>query len=246
MGDVMQVNDLTRVLLAQPATPTAVLAAKQAELAQKQAELAQLRTQAAAVMAPAGGGGCCQESLVSTCAKAHIRAHAYAGAMVSANEGVRDNCWVSLLTATPAVGIGTGASTGTLSVSLPARTQIGFMVVSDATAADFLCTDLQFNAWSLNKGGAGVTCAIFAAILERKKSLLPLVGKFWKGTITISGAFLNTNGSTKIFTGLGIACYNGECISWTEDLLDEQGIEIWGGALEVASRHLMSMNIAIA
>lgn len=216
-------------------------------VAQLQTELAQAqRAQDAMAKGTAAPGGCCPEKTPwQILFEAHQWGHAFAAAESSAYDGRRANSMLGLTTPTPAVAIGSGSSTGTISVSLPSSTQICWMVCTDANGEDFYCTSLQFNAWEMLRGSPGVTMALFKAQLEQHSMLLPLVGKFWEGTIVISGVFTNLNGSSKIFPGLGIATYNGSCTNWTEKLVDEQGFADWHNSNAEALAHGLAMGYAV-
>lgn len=251
MPDVVPVSNALAIRLMDPSnatvssslTPTQQVAVAQAALAN--AQRAQ-DAQKVGMTTPAAASACCGETAWQTYMRAHVKAHAFAGAMVSAYEGERGNCFLGLNTATPTVAIGSGAATGTITVSLPAKTQICQMIANDTNAEDFLCTSLQFNAWEMNKGGIGVTMAVFKAVLERHNMLVPLVGKFWKGTVVISGNFQNLNAASRIFAGLAIVGYNGECLFAGDDLIDEQGFELWGESSRRALEHGMAMGLVAA
>ncbi len=248
-GDVVSVapNGVMMRLMDPGLAAAAMTPAAQVEQARANLAAAQRAADAAKMAAASpSAAGCCGPTPWQTISRAHVKAHAFAGAMISAYEGERPNCWVSLLTTTPAVAVASGAATGTLTVSLPAKTQICEMLSNDTNAEDFLCTSLQFNSWEGNKGGGGATMAIFKAALERHNMLLPLVGFFWKGTVTISGNFTNLNASGKIFSGLTILCYNGECLFAGDELLTEQGFEVWGETSQRAIAHGLQMGLLLS
>lgn len=174
--------------------------------------IVQAREAAAANAAPVNmGPGTGGASVAAQIMADNHKAVSFASAFGEMKEGLRPNCWVALLTATPAVAIGTGAATGILTVSLPSETEIVVMAATTGDALDFLVTDLQFNSWQMNKGGAGANLEMLTAPTERTDRPVPLVGRTWDGTIVIQGNFLNTNSGSKIFHGLTFWGYNGDC-----------------------------------
>ncbi len=210
----------------------------------QQAEAALVLAKAQAAKQVANPGACCGEDDLTFLIRSHVRAGAYAEALLSAQDGERPNCFLSLATSTPAVAIASGASTGTISVSIPANTQIVGMLMTQANIADFMCSSLAFNAWEGNKApGTPANCAMFSEFLERVRSMLPLVGFFWKGTVTASAVFTNVNAASRIFTGLGLQAYNGECVNWGSETVTEQGFTIWGDCFGRAIGHAREMKL---
>lgn len=192
----------------------------------------------ATVLNPGAG----TSSLGAEILKGSCQAIADAAAFGEMIEGLRPNCWVALLTATPAVAIGTGAATGILTVSLPDSTEIVVMASTTGDAADFLVTDLQFNSWQMNKGGAGANLEMLTAPADRTDRPVPLVGREWDGTIIIQGNFLNLNAASRIFHGLTFWGYNADCPplkgtrtaqgfgNWNDVVMRQQNVLIGMGA----------------
>ncbi len=104
----------------------------------------------------------------------HSAAVANASALGDMFEGRRPNSFVGLNTATPLTAIGAGASTGTMSVSLPANSEIVTFSVNDADAADFTLNSLQVNGWEWNKGGAAANLSMLQSVTERYNAPAPL------------------------------------------------------------------------
>lgn len=185
-----------------------------------------------------------QQQIVGAQWDHHDAAVAGASALGDMYEGRRPNCWVAGNTATPTVAIGAAASTGTISFTIPAYTEIVLFSFTDADAADFLLEFLRVNGWDMNKGGAFANLAMFMSVAERYNAPAPLIGRVWKGTIAVSFACTNVNAATRIFHGLTIWGYNGECLEKFEtDSAEVMGFHSWTSVLARTQQSNATMGI---
>ena len=141
-----------------------------------------------------------------------VRAYLGAEASRGAVEQSRPNCAYSLITATPATAIASGASTGVLSFALPEDTWIVLFSVSPTVAADFVCTSLKVAGYDLVKGSP-INLAAFTDTVDRIDRPGPLVGRKFGPGVTVEGSFVNTNAAAKVFTGMTVHCISPTCMT---------------------------------